>query len=68
MKGAKARQRHWRQLYPGQKVKLTGAAGEQHRGVVDERTDDGAFVWILTVGNGRKLFHVDDGFHAAPES
>ncbi|MBT2523468.1 hypothetical protein [Arthrobacter sp. ISL-28] len=68
MKGARTRERHWRQLYPGQKVRLTGAGGDQYQGVVDARTDDGAFVWVLTVGSGRKLFHVDDGFDAAPES
>jgi len=64
MKGAKTRERQWRRLQPGQKIRLTGAAGEQLFGVVDERTDDGAFVWVLIVGGGRKLFHVDDGFAA----
>ena len=68
MKGTKTRQRQWRQLHIGQRVRLTRAAGEEYHGVVDERTDDGAFVWVLTLGNGRKLFHVEDGFDAAPDS
>ena len=49
----------------GQKVGLAHATGEKHVGVLDDRTDDGAFVWVLTVGSGRRLFHVDDGFEAA---
>lgn len=64
MKGVKTRDRQWRQLRAGQKVRLTDATGEQHFGVVDECTQDGAFVWVHTIGNGRKLFHVDDGFDA----
>ncbi len=55
----------WRKLQRGQKIWLEDATGEKHFGVVDDRTDDGAFVWVLTAGSGRKLFHVDDGFEAA---
>ena len=56
----------WQQLQPGQNVRLTGPTGEEYRGVVDERTEDGAFLWVLTMGSGRRLFHVEDGFEATP--
>jgi hypothetical protein len=56
---------HWCDMRPGQKVWLLGLDGVHYYGVVDDNSEDGAFVWVLTTGSGRKLFHVDDGFRAA---
>lgn len=55
----------WKDLQPGQKIRLADANGERHTGVVEERTENGEFVWVLTVGDGRKLLHVADGFDVA---
>jgi hypothetical protein len=57
----------WERLHPGQKVRLTGKAGEQHTGIIDEQTPDGSIVWLFTALNERKLFHRDEGFHVSTE-
>jgi hypothetical protein len=54
-------------LHPGQKVRLTGKAGEQHTGVIDEQTPDGSIAWLFTALNERKLFHRDEGFQVSTE-
>ncbi|GAB14816.1 hypothetical protein ARGLB_077_00330 [Arthrobacter globiformis NBRC 12137] len=66
MEGTETIKGQWQQLCPGQNVKLTGRSGEDYYGLVDDRTADGSCVWVLTMGSGRKLFHVDDGFDIAP--
>lgn len=45
-----------RTAHAGQKIMFTGTGGEQCHGVVDELTDDGTFVRVLTVGSGRNYF------------
>lgn len=52
----------WREIGPGQKVRLFRPNGEGYYGIVDDCSHDGAYVWVLTVESGRKLFHVNDGF------
>ena len=65
MNGKDTTREHWCDMWPGQKVLLQRADGVPYYGVVDDCSDDGDFVWVLTSGSGRKLFHVDDGFQAA---
>jgi acyl-CoA synthetase (AMP-forming)/AMP-acid ligase II len=57
----------WERLHPGQKVRLTGKAGEQHTGIIEEQTPDGSIVWLFAALNGRKLFHRDEGFQVSIE-
>lgn len=52
----------WAEVRPGQRVRLFQPNGEGYDGIVDDCSHDGAYIWLLTVESGRKLFHVSDGF------
>jgi hypothetical protein len=59
----------WDDVETGDFVHLRRGSVE-YAGRVDDRTADGAVVWVLSDGGRRQLFHVGDGFElsvAAPE-
>lgn len=37
----------------------------EHTGRVDNRTADGAVVWVMSAPGNRQLFHVTDGYELA---
>jgi hypothetical protein len=59
---------NWSELAPGETVLLVGAATDRYTGVVDDVAADGSVMWlVLEDGDGRKLFHQDDGFQTIVE-
>jgi hypothetical protein len=61
---------HWDEVQIGDRVRLRRNGHLEHTGRVDNRTPDGAVVWVTPEGGGRKLFHIADGYQLtalAPE-
>ena len=52
----------WDDVEIGDAVHLRRSGRLEHAGRVDNRTADGAVVWVVSKGGHRKLFHVADGF------
>ncbi|MFE4229463.1 hypothetical protein ACFRJ8_16445 [Arthrobacter sp. NPDC056886] len=52
----------WDVVEIGDAVHLRRGGRLEHAGRVDNRTADGAVVWVVSEGGFRKLFHVTDGF------
>ena len=52
----------WDDVEIGDAVHLRRAGRLEHAGRVENRTVDGAVVWVVSTGGDRKLFHVADGF------
>ncbi|BAS18544.1 hypothetical protein AHiyo8_pI68480 (plasmid) [Arthrobacter sp. Hiyo8] len=52
----------WTSLEPGDVVTLSLQGYEHHRGTVDDRTADGRTIWVIDRLEGRRLFHIDDGY------
>jgi L-ascorbate metabolism protein UlaG (beta-lactamase superfamily) len=52
----------WDDVEIGDAVQLSRGGRLEHAGRVDNRTADGAVVWVVSTGGHRKLFHVADGF------
>ena len=52
----------WDDVEIGDTVHLRRGGCLEHAGRVDNRTADGAVVWVVSKGGHRKLFHVADGF------
>jgi hypothetical protein len=52
----------WDDVEIGDAVVVHRAGRLEHAGRVDNRTADGAVVWVLSDGGSRRLFHVADGF------
>ncbi|SDP65858.1 hypothetical protein SAMN04487914_1248 [Arthrobacter sp. ok909] len=53
---------HWDDVEIGDAVHLRRGGRIEYAGRVDNRTADGAVVWVLSDGGRRQLFHVADGF------
>jgi len=53
---------HWDDVKIGDAVLVRRAGRLEHAGRVDDRTADGAVVWVLSEVGSRRLFHVADGF------
>ena len=56
-----SRPAHWDDV-DGDAVHLRRNGRLEHAGRVDNRTADGAVVWVVSDGGRRQLFHVADGF------
>ena len=52
----------WDDVEIGDAVHLRRSGRLEHAGRVDNRTADGAVVWVVSNAGYRKLFHVADGF------
>ncbi|MDQ0822811.1 hypothetical protein QFZ79_000551 [Arthrobacter sp. V4I6] len=53
---------HWDDVQIGDRVRLQRNGQLEHTGRVDNRTADGAVVWVTPEGGSRKLFHITDGY------
>lgn len=53
---------HWDDVKIGDSVQLRRSGHLEHAGLVDNRTADGAVVWVMSERGSRQLFHVDDGY------
>ena len=58
---------HWDDVEIGDAVHLRRGGRLEYAGRVDNRTADGAVVWVLSDGGRRQLFHVGDGFELSVE-
>ncbi|MEO5779853.1 MAG: hypothetical protein ABIO34_06520 [Arthrobacter oryzae] len=56
---------HWDDVEIGDPVHLRRNGRLEHAGRVDDRTANGAVVWVVSGHGHRQLFHVDDGFELA---
>jgi hypothetical protein len=52
---------HWDDVEIGDTVELRRGGRLECAGRVDNRTADGAVVWVLSDGGRRRLFHIADG-------
>ena len=50
----------WASLQRGDAVTLSQRGVECHKGLVDERTDDGQTIWVIDKIGDRRLFHIED--------
>lgn len=57
-----SRPAHWDEVEIGDAVHLRRDGRVEYEGRVDNRTADGAVVWVVAEGGRRQLFHVADGF------
>ncbi|WP_427134111.1 hypothetical protein [Pseudarthrobacter sp. S9] len=53
---------HWDDVEIGDAVQLLKNGRVEHTGRVDNRTADGAVVWVMSAPGRRQLFHVGDGY------
>jgi hypothetical protein len=56
---------HWDDVQIGDSVQLRRNGHLEHSGRVDNRTADGAVVWVMSERGNRQLFHVADGYQLA---
>lgn len=56
---------HWDDVQIGDQVQLRRNGHLEHTGRVDNRTADGAVVWVMSARGNRQLFHVTDGYELA---
>lgn len=56
---------HWDDVEIGDSVRLRRNGYLEHTGRVDNRTADGAVVWVMSERGNRPLFHVADGYQLA---
>ncbi|MET4095534.1 hypothetical protein [Arthrobacter sp. UYCu712] len=52
----------WDDVQIGDRVQLRRNGHREYLGKVDDRTADGAVVWVMSDGGNRQLFHVSDGY------
>jgi hypothetical protein len=52
----------WSSLELGDVVNLDRDGVECHRGVVDDRTEDGRTIWVTDKIGHRRMFHIDDNY------
>ncbi|MET3143868.1 UNVERIFIED_ORG: hypothetical protein ABIB19_003595 [Arthrobacter sp. UYEF10] len=52
----------WDDVQVGDKVQLVGSGRPQYVGLVDARTADGDIIWVHDPVDGRRLFHIHDGY------
>ena len=50
----------WASLQRGDAVTLSQRGVECHKGLVDERTEDGHTIWVIDKIGDRRLFHIED--------
>ena len=50
----------WASLQRGDTVTLSQRGVECHKGLVDERTEDGQTIWVIDKIGDRRLFHIED--------
>lgn len=54
-------------LQRGQEVTLRHHSGSEITGVLEDRSEDAAVVWVrMDDGAGRRLFHQEDGYTVCP--
>jgi hypothetical protein len=53
----------WDDVQIGDRVQLRRDGHREYLGRVDNRTADGAVVWVMSDAGNRQLFHVSDGYH-----
>ncbi len=56
---------HWADVEIGDAVQLRRSGQPVHAGRVDDRTADGAVVWVVSDAGHRQLFHIGDGYQLA---
>lgn len=56
---------HWADVGIGDPVQLRRNGLLVHSGRVDDRTANGAVVWVVSDGGHRQLFHIEDGYQLA---
>ena len=52
----------WDDVQVGDKVQLLGNGRPEYVGLVDARTADGDIIWVHDPLEGRRLFHIQDGY------
>ncbi|WP_259678289.1 hypothetical protein [Arthrobacter oryzae] len=52
----------WDDVQVGDKVQLVGSGRPEYVGFVDARTADGDIIWVHDPVDGRRLFHIRDGY------
>ncbi|MET3722104.1 hypothetical protein ABIB27_003983 [Arthrobacter sp. UYEF21] len=52
----------WDDVQVGDKVQLVGSGRPAYVGLVDARTADGHVIWVHDPFDGRRLFHIRDGY------
>lgn len=52
----------WKALQRGDVVNLTQGGVECHRGLVDDRTEDGRTIWVIDTIGHRRMFHLEDDY------
>lgn len=59
---------HWKNLRPGDRVKVRLSPGFETGGLVEDMTPDHSTVWVhLDEGRGRTLLHCSDGVDILPQ-
>ena len=56
----------WDSVQVGDKVQVVGSGRPQYIGLVDARTSDGTIIWVHDPIDGRRLFHIQDGYELQP--
>lgn len=52
----------WSAIELGDVVNLNRDGVECHRGVVEDRTEDGRTIWVIDKIGHRRMFHIDDDY------
>lgn len=52
----------WDDVQVGDTVQLVGKGRPDYVGLVDARTADGDIIWVYDPVDGRRLFHIEDGY------
>jgi hypothetical protein len=52
----------WSALELGDTVNLNRNGVECHRGVVEDRTEDGKTIWVIDKIGHRRMFHIEDEY------
>lgn len=52
----------WDDVQVGDKVQLVGSGRPKYVGLVDARTANGDIIWVHDPVDGRRLFHIQDGY------
>jgi hypothetical protein len=52
----------WDDVQIGDKVQLLRSGHPEYAGLVDARTADGDIIWVHDPFEGRRLFHIQDGY------
>ena len=52
----------WKSLQRGDFVTLLRHGVENHKGCIDDRTEDGRTIWVTDGIGDRRLFHIEDEY------